>query len=134
MQLKEILKTVPSELLGKPLFIGKLSDKQWHTLGDIQSELHKEYCIRRELLLKRLDVTIQSFQWSESAKNNENEIIKKFNSHRSKMVVEPDITLADLLAARHDLAIIEKTSNASVRKNTLSSVNKVIIGRVSKIN
>lgn len=47
------------------------------------------------------------------------------------MCALPDIHLSDLLAAREDLAIIEKTSSASVRKNTQSAVNKVIIGRVS---
>lgn len=46
------------------------------------------------------------------------------------MSVEPGVDLADLLAAREDLAVLEKTSNASVRKNTQSSLNKVIIGRV----
>lgn len=44
--------------------------------------------------------------------------------------MEPDIDLADLLAARDDLAIIEKTSNANVRKFTTSAINKVIIGQV----
>jgi len=43
----------------------------------------------------------------------------------------PDVHLSDLLAAREDLAIIEKMSSASVRKNTQSAINKVIIGRVS---
>lgn len=43
---------------------------------------------------------------------------------------EPDVMLAHLLAARDDLAIIEKTSNASVRKNTKSAINSVIIGAV----
>lgn len=85
------------------------------------------------MLIKRLDVTVQSFQWSEKAKSNENEIISKFTTPRNKMTVEPEVTIADLLAAREDLAIIEKTSNALVRKNTQSSVNKVIIGRVRLI-
>lgn len=47
------------------------------------------------------------------------------------MQVEPNVNLADLLAAREDLAIVEKTSSASVRKNTKSDINRVIIGRVS---
>jgi hypothetical protein len=46
------------------------------------------------------------------------------------MLPEPAVSLADLLAAREDLAIIEKTSSATVRKNTQSAVNKVIIGSV----
>lgn len=50
-----------NELLGNPLFSGTLSDKQWHMLEDIQKDLNNEYTIRREMLLKRLDCTIQSF-------------------------------------------------------------------------
>lgn len=46
------------------------------------------------------------------------------------MSASPDVHLSDLLAAREDLAIIEKTSSASVRRNTQSAINKVIIGRV----
>lgn len=34
------------------------------------------------------------------------------------------------MCAREDLAIIEKTSNASVRKNTQTAINKIIIGQV----
>lgn len=50
------------ELLGKPIFNSTLSDKQWNTLSGVQKDLHQEYTIRREMLLKRLDCTIQSFQ------------------------------------------------------------------------
>jgi protein FAM98B len=50
------------ELLGKPLFSGQLSEKQWQQLNDLQADLQQEYTMRRQLLLKRLDVTVQSFQ------------------------------------------------------------------------
>lgn len=43
---------------------------------------------------------------------------------------EPKVTMADLLAARDDLAVIEKTSSVNVRKNTRSKINSVIIGAV----
>jgi len=61
-QLKEVVNSAPPELLGKPLFIGVLSGQQWSTLAELNEELRKEYQIRRELLIKRLDVTVQSFQ------------------------------------------------------------------------
>lgn len=60
-KLQEVLKTVPSEHLGKPLIDVELSVNQWKELGELQEELHKEYTIRRDTLLKRLDVTVQSF-------------------------------------------------------------------------
>ncbi|XP_063229367.1 protein FAM98A [Bacillus rossius redtenbacheri] len=129
-KMKEVLAKASPELIGKPLFTGVLSDKQWHQLEELQAELQQEYRLRREMLIKRLDVTIQSFQWSDRVKNKEDQIASLFLSKRKALTVEPDVDLSDLLAARDDLAIIEKTSSASVRKNTQSSINKVIIGRV----
>lgn len=46
------------------------------------------------------------------------------------MKEEPDVSIADLLAAKRDLAILEKTSSASVRQNTRSKINQVMIGAV----
>jgi len=60
-KLAEVLKTVPPHHLGKPLIEVELSAKQWEQLSKLQEEMHKEYMIRREMLLKRLDVTVQSF-------------------------------------------------------------------------
>lgn len=45
-------------------------------------------------------------------------------------MVEPGVKLSQLLASRDDLTIIEKTSNASVRKNTRNDVTKIVIGNV----
>ncbi|XP_064093639.1 protein FAM98A-like [Macrobrachium nipponense] len=117
-------------LIGKPLFNGVLSDKQWALLDQMQQELHKEYTMRREMMIKRLDVTIQSFQWSDKAKQRENDLAKAFRTKRDPMKEEPDVSLGDMLAAREDLAVLEKTSNASVRKRTKTPLNKVVIGRV----
>lgn len=58
---------------------------------------------------------------------------KIYHDKRQWLKVEPDVDIADLLAAREDLAIIEKTSSVSVRRNTRSQLNKVIIGTVSFI-
>lgn len=45
----------------EPIINMPLSVKQWEKLSELQKELHKEYTLRREMLLKRLDVTVQSF-------------------------------------------------------------------------
>ncbi|XP_046399941.1 uncharacterized protein LOC124166455 [Ischnura elegans] len=129
-KVKEVVAKAPSGLVGKPLFFGTLSGNQWHTLMGIQQELHEEYRMRREMLLKRLDVTIQSFLWSERAKSQEDRIAQIFQSKRAQLRVEPTVQLSHVLAAREDLAVLEKTSCASVRKHTQSQINKVIIGKV----
>lgn len=45
--------------------------------------------------------------------------------------MKPNVKLSDFLVARTSLLLVEKTSNANVRKNTQSEVNKVIIGQVN---
>jgi Protein of unknown function (DUF2465) len=58
---------------------------------------------------------------------------KAFQEKVKHMPKEPSVEISDLLAARADLLVIEKTSNSSVRKNTQSDVNKVLIGKVSPV-
>ena len=57
----EILKKVPKDLLSKPIFIGGLDNSQWDQLNKVNNDLEQEYTVRREMLLKRLDVTVNSF-------------------------------------------------------------------------
>ena len=63
-------------------------------------------------------------------KGRENDIARLYLDRRRALLDEPSMKLSDLLAARAHLAILEKTSNTNVRKNTQSKLNKFIIGRV----
>ena len=67
-QVKEVLSKLPADHLGKALMKSRLSDKQWTNVLAMNEAMAAEYRTRREMLLKRLDVTIQSFQWSDRAK------------------------------------------------------------------
>nr|XP_034196685.1 protein FAM98A isoform X2 [Osmia lignaria]XP_034196686.1 protein FAM98A isoform X2 [Osmia lignaria] len=129
-KLTEVLKAAPPELVGKPLLDKEFSEADWKELEHVQQELHEEYRIRRDMLLKRFDVTMQSFLWSDRVKPREAEINKLCKEARKFLSAEPDITFADLLATRDDIGLMEKTSNATVRKNTRSEINKIIIGAV----
>ncbi|KAK0095367.1 hypothetical protein PV326_008562 [Microctonus aethiopoides] len=129
-KLKTIVSSASPDLLGKPLVIGELSPAQWEKLDQLQNDMMEEYKIRREMLLKRLDVTVQSFLWSDRIKMKEDQLNSCYRSKRDVMFPEPNVTIAQLLASRDDIAIIEKTSSAAVRKNTRSDVTKVIIGDV----
>ncbi|XP_076306062.1 protein FAM98A isoform X1 [Tachypleus tridentatus] len=129
-KIKEVLNKYSPDQVGKPLFMGVLTDKQWLSLEELQKQMYEEYMMRREVLLKRLDVTIQSFKWADRLKSKEDLISRTYQPRRQLMKIEPAVDLSDLLAAREDLAIIEKTSSASVRKNTQTAINKVLIGAV----
>lgn len=86
--------------------------------------------------MTRLDVTIQSFKWSDKIKGKSKE--KDINERYSNKIqvleklryggARTDVVA--LLAARDKLAIIEKTSSANVRKNTKSKLQRHIIGKV----
>ncbi|CAL8072480.1 unnamed protein product [Orchesella dallaii] len=114
-----------------PLFEGHLSPNQWSQIDKYFEELTTDYQKRREMLLKRLDVTVQSFHWSDRLKGQkEKQINEQFQKHRPQLNSNPKVKICDVIAARADLPIVEKTASASVRKNTKSAVNNVVIGRV----
>lgn len=135
---EETLKTVPNGVkrVGNPLFNPKhpLKDEQWMKIDKIHATLDYEYNLRRKMLMTRLDVTVQSFKWSEKIKGKEKDINEKFacktqildklikGEHRTDIVA--------LLAARDKLAINEKTSSANVRRNTKSKLQRHIMGKV----
>lgn len=134
----ETIRNIPDghKRIGSPLFNPKnsLKAEQWTKIDKIHSMLEYEYNMRRKMLMTRLDVTIQSFKWSERIKGKELEINEKYSNKQQileKLINENQRTdIIALLAARDKLAIIEKTSSANVRKNTKSKLQRHIIGKV----
>lgn len=63
-KLSEVLQKCGPNQLGSPLFTPTkpLQEKQWKRLEQLRNDLDAEYDIRRQMLITRLDVTIQSFQ------------------------------------------------------------------------
>lgn len=63
-----MIRQCPSDHLSEPVIKQKLGPVHWEKLEIINEALQKEYETRRSMLLKRLDVTILSFNWSDRAK------------------------------------------------------------------
>nr|NP_651439.2 uncharacterized protein Dmel_CG5913 [Drosophila melanogaster]AAF56525.1 uncharacterized protein Dmel_CG5913 [Drosophila melanogaster] len=135
-RLEQAIKKTNPQVLSEPLLKLKkpLTDAQWQLLETLHRELEAEYNLRRQMMSTRLEATVQSFQWSESMRQRSNEIMDRFNRKMRELdqfkVGGKQTDLVALLAARSDLAIIEKTSSANVRKNTASKIQKHVIGRV----
>ncbi|XP_050520554.1 protein FAM98A isoform X2 [Daktulosphaira vitifoliae] len=129
-KLQEVLKNVPSELIGKPIVCNSFSSKQWDIINNEIDILNEDFTIRRTMLLTRLDVTFQSFQWPDRLKMKKNELEKIYQTKLDIIKCMPSFTISDVLSAREDLAIVEKTSSTLAIQNTNSSVNKVVIGQV----
>jgi len=68
VQIKDIMTKIELAHLSKPLLKACLSEKQWETIKYINQAMNLEYELRRQMLVQRLEVTIQSFQWSDKAK------------------------------------------------------------------
>ncbi|XP_028160680.1 protein FAM98A-like [Ostrinia furnacalis] len=73
---------------------------------------------------------VLQYPWSDRLKTKKDVIQSTYRPKREQLKVKPDVRLSDFLAARTSLLQVEKTSSVSVRKNTRSDVNKVVIGQV----
>ncbi|KYO28301.1 protein FAM98B [Alligator mississippiensis] len=129
-KIKDILSKIHSNHVGKPLLTTSLNPDQVERLEKINDALRSEYECRRRMLMKRLDVTVQSFGWSDRAKVKTDDIARIYQPKRYVLSPKSTITLAHLLAAREDLSKIIRTSSGSTREKTACAINKVLMGRV----
>ncbi|XP_033000605.1 protein FAM98B [Lacerta agilis] len=129
-KVKDILSKIPNTYVGKSLLKTPLNPDQMGRLEKINKTLLSEYECRRRMLMKRLDVTVQSFGWSDRAKVKTDDIARIYQPKRYGLSPKSTISLAHLLAAREDLSKIIRTSSGSSRENTICSINKVLMGRV----
>lgn len=131
-RISELLTKLPKDYLSKPIIKDnkQLTQKQWNSLIRINNILNEDFKSRRELLMKRLEVTVQSFKWSDQLKNKNEEINKIFQDKRKELdrLRMYIISMADFLAAREDVTQQEKT--CSTRLVTHSKIHKVIIANV----
>ena len=97
----------------------------WEKIEAINQAVANEYEVRRKLLIKRLDVTVQSFGWSDRAKSQTEKLAKVYQPKRSVLSPKSTISVAHLLAARQDLSKILRTSSGSIREKTACAINKV---------
>ncbi|CAI9614858.1 unnamed protein product [Staurois parvus] len=124
-KLKETLAKVPPNHMGKPLLSKTLGPTHWEKIEAINQAISNEYEVRRKMLIKRLDVTVQSFGWSDRAKSQSDKLGKVYQPKRAALLSKSTISVAHLLAARHDLSKILRTSSGSIREKTACAINKV---------
>uniref|UniRef100_A0A8C6UVQ2 Family with sequence similarity 98 member A n=1 Tax=Neogobius melanostomus TaxID=47308 RepID=A0A8C6UVQ2_9GOBI len=94
----------------------------------LNQALVNEYEVRRKMLLKRLDVTVQSFGWSDKARSEK--LAKVYQPLRSALVAKSKISVAHLLATRQDFSKILRTSSG--KEKTACAIKKVLIGNEFK--
>ncbi|CAF4226440.1 unnamed protein product [Rotaria socialis] len=129
-KVSEVLKTLSPNHLGRPLLKMNMSEIQWKQMHKINKVLYDDYKTRRELLLKRLDVTIQSFKWAERLKDKTDEIANVFMTRRKALTAEPNVRIEDIMAAREDLCHTEKTCGTKEIATTRSKLHKILMPKV----
>ncbi|XP_041865847.1 protein FAM98A [Melanotaenia boesemani] len=129
-KLKEAISRVPENHVGEPLLKKPLGPVHLEKIEAINQALVNEYEVRRKMLLKRLDVTVQSFGWSDKAKTHGEKLGKVYQPLRSALGTRSKISVAHLLAARQDFSKILRTSSGRIREKTACAINKVLMGRV----
>ncbi|XP_030603545.1 protein FAM98A [Archocentrus centrarchus] len=129
-KLKEALSRVPPNHVGESLLKRALGPVHLEKIEAINQALVNEYEVRRKMLLKRLDVTVQSFGWSDRAKTHADKLSKVYPPLRSALGTKSKVSVAHLLAARQDFSKILRTSSGKIREKTACAINKVLMGRV----
>ncbi|XP_068615648.1 protein FAM98B-like [Brachionichthys hirsutus] len=129
-KVEKIVECLPNGSAGNPVLNKSLSSEQWRKLHGINNDLSSEYECRRRMLIKRLDVTVQSFGWSDRAKEKVDSMAMAYQPRRHSLRPQSTVDMAELLAAREDLCNVVKTSSGSMREKTVCAVNKILMGRV----
>ncbi|XGW30096.1 hypothetical protein V3C99_009257 [Haemonchus contortus] len=111
----------------RPILTAKLDAKQWKKVEKLVEEVAQNCRSRSLLILKRIDVTVNSFLWCNRIKPKEAEIRELFAKRREEMSHFTTPTVADLLAASQDLLRIEQASSARLRKNTRSKIHPLAL-------
>lgn len=138
---RRVAETIPRadpKRMGPALFTPTqpLSDDQWATVAQFHRDLDAEYDLRRDMLITRLDVTVQSFQWSDKHPRAKRDAIGDLYAQRRRRLEAAESVrggamqtgVPALLAARVDLAVIERT--VSARTRTVAGVQKHLMGGV----
>lgn len=77
------------------------NDTLWQQLRRWQDALKQDFSCRRQIMINRLDCTVESFKWKAAKGSSQNdEIHKRYDPARAKLAAEPGVSTSALLAAR----------------------------------
>ncbi|KAI6181394.1 hypothetical protein M3Y98_00824700 [Aphelenchoides besseyi] len=99
----------------------RLKNVDWQKADKYAEFLTADFSRRAALLVQRLDVTVDSFFWSDRVREQESAIKDIFLPERDKLDGWSPITVADVLGATEDILFLEKAS--SHRQQTRSSIS-----------
>ncbi|XP_068575094.1 protein FAM98B [Cebidichthys violaceus] len=129
-QFTDVLSEVDSRLarlpcgdMTNPLLNTSLSSEQWAQVKKINQVLSEDYHCRRQMMIKRFQVTLESFAWGEKQKERSEALasVPPLSSLSSSSRVSSSL----LIAAREDKFLIEP-----IKAGTSTPVYKTLMGSV----
>ncbi|XP_017288847.1 protein FAM98B isoform X2 [Kryptolebias marmoratus] len=122
-EVKSRLDRLPGRDMASPLLTTGLNSEQWTEVIKISRILSEDYGCRRQMMIKRFQVTLESFAWGEKQKERRAALasvppLKSF-------VGGFQVSLSHLLAAREDQSFIEP-----IKAGKSTPVYKALMGSV----
>ncbi|KAM9318087.1 protein FAM98C [Pholidichthys leucotaenia] len=122
-EVKLRLSQLPGGEMTNPLLNSTLSSEQWLQVKKLNEVLTEDYRCRRQMMIKRFRVTIESFAWGEKTKECSEALasVPPLESLTSSSLVCPSL----LLAAREDQSFIDP-----IKTGKRTPVYKMLMGNV----
>uniref|UniRef100_A0A3Q3WTN6 Uncharacterized protein n=1 Tax=Mola mola TaxID=94237 RepID=A0A3Q3WTN6_MOLML len=118
------LARLPCGEMTAPLLNISLTGEQWMQVKKISEVLSEDYECRRQMMIKRFQVTLQSFAWGEKQKERSKALASV--PPLSSLTSSSQVSLSLLIAAREDHSFVEP-----VRPGTTSTpIYKTLMGSV----
>ncbi|XP_037333891.2 protein FAM98B isoform X1 [Pungitius pungitius] len=129
-QFTDVLSEVESRLtrlpcgdMANPLLNASLSSQQWAQVKKINKVLSEDYDCRRQMMIKRFQVTLESFAWGEKQKERSEALATV--PPLSSLSCSSLVSLSLLIAARVDKFLVEP-----IKAATSTPVYKTLMGGV----
>ncbi|KAK2912551.1 protein FAM98B [Channa argus] len=100
-----------------------LSSEQWMQVTNINQLLSKDYLCRRQMMIKRFQVTLESFAWGEKQKECSDVLASV--PPLASLAKASSVSLSLLLAAREDLSFVK-----AIKAGKSTPVYKMLMGSV----
>uniref|UniRef100_UPI0037E9BA87 protein FAM98A n=1 Tax=Semicossyphus pulcher TaxID=241346 RepID=UPI0037E9BA87 len=124
--LKEVelrLASLPCGDITNPLLKASLSPEQWIRVKKMNEVLSDDYHCRRQMMIKRFQVTLESFAWGENQKERREALASV--PPLSSLAGSSRVSVPLLMAAREDQSIIEP-----IKAGKSTAVYKTLMGSV----
>lgn len=129
-QFTDVLKEVESRLaslhcgdMTDPLLKTSLNPEQWAQVNKMNKVLSEDYHCRRQMMIKRFQVTLESFAWGEKQKQRSEALASV--PPLSSLAGSSRVSLSLLIAAREDQSVIEP-----IKAGKSTTVYKTLMGSV----